>query len=98
MSRATPEYSEISTLWGRPLKPAYCPKCDVAHLIPAEKESTVCPACYCTRLEPQPTVIRPEPPELLLDYVMTPVQIRELLKDWLQGVWLHPKELSVVNR
>jgi hypothetical protein len=25
---------------------------------------------------------------------MTPVQIRELLKDWLQGVWLHPKELS----
>ncbi len=94
MSHGIPKSPNISALWGRPLQPAHCPKCDVAHLISPDLKHPICPACYSSCLEPQPTVIRPEPPELLLDFVMTHVQIKGHLKDWLQGVWLHPKELS----
>jgi hypothetical protein len=39
-------------------------------------------------------LIRPEPPELLLDYSIRPAQIRERFRDWLKGVWLRPKELN----
>jgi hypothetical protein len=85
---------EISDLWGQDLKPTHCTKCDIAHLIPAKMDTALCPACYNARLVPQPTVIRPEPPEMLLDYKITPIQIKEYLKNWLKGVWLHPKELS----
>jgi hypothetical protein len=66
----------------------------VAHLIPAEMETALCPACFRSRLESQPALIRPEPPELLVDYVLTPAQVRERFNTWLKGVWLRPKELD----
>lgn len=86
--------SDISAHWEQPLQPAHCPKCDVAHLIPAGMKTALCPACFNARLEPQPTVIRPEPPELILDYTLTPAQARQHLQAWLKGVWLRPKELD----
>lgn len=90
----TDGFVDISALWARPLQPAHCPKCEVAHLIPAEMETALCPACFEARLEPQPTLVRPEPPELLLEYAVTPAQVREGLDKWLKGVWLRPKELD----
>ena len=92
-AEASPEHSDISALWGRPLQPAHCPKCGVAHLIPKEMETALCPACFGARLEAQPTVIRPETPELLLDYAVTPAQVKAGFQNWLKGVWLRPKEL-----
>jgi hypothetical protein len=89
-----PAYPEISTLWERPLQPAHCPQCGVAHLIPKEMHTALCPACFSAPLEPQPTVIRPEPPELLLDFAITPSQVRARFEAWLKGVWLRPKELA----
>ncbi len=91
---ASPKYPDISALWGRPLQPARCPQCSIAHLIPKEMETALCPACFGARLDPQPTVIRPEPPELLLDFAITPAQVKVRFSDWLKGVWLRPKELD----
>ncbi|MFC1996602.1 hypothetical protein ACFLXI_03205, partial [Chloroflexota bacterium] len=95
MSDIASQYHDLSGLWGRSLQPANCSNCDVAHLIPADMETVLCPACYGSRLELQPEVIRPEPPEMLLDFIITPEQTRENFRDWLKGVWLHPKELSL---
>lgn len=90
----SPEYPDISALWERPLQPAHCSNCGVAHLIPKEMQTALCPACFSTRLEPQPTIIRPEPPELLLDFAITPAQVQARFREWLKGVWLRPKELT----
>jgi hypothetical protein len=57
-------------------------------------DTALCPACFSSQLEPQPTVIRPEPPELILAYEVTPTQVRENFNRWLKGVWLRPKELN----
>lgn len=89
-----PEYPDITSLWEQPLQPAHCPKCGIAHLIPRELQKALCPACFGAHLEPQPTIIRPEPPELLLDFAITPAQVQTHFTDWLKGIWLHPKELS----
>lgn len=89
-----PEYPDISALWGYPMQPAYCPQCSVAHLIPKDMEAALCPACFSVRLEPQPTIIRPEPPELLLDFTITTAQVQTRFDAWLKGVWLRPMELT----
>ena len=89
-----PEYPDLSALWERPLQPAHCSQCGVAHLIPKEMETALCPACFRARLKSQPTVIRPEPPELLLDFDITPSQVQGRFELWLKGVWLRPKELA----
>jgi hypothetical protein len=90
----SPAYPDISTLWGYPLQPAHCPQCGVAHLIPQQMETALCPACFGARLEPQPTVIRSEPPELVLDFAISPAQVQARFEAWLKGVWLRPKELA----
>jgi len=94
MSSNPTESPDLSALWGYPLQPAHCPKCDVAHLIPADMETALCPACYDAHLEPQPTLVNPEHPELVLDFAISPSQMRERFQDWLKGVWLHPEELK----
>ena len=93
-TQASPEYPDISTLWAHPLQPAHCPQCGVAHLIPQEMQTALCPACFGARLEPQPTLIRPESPELLLDFALSPAQVQARFESWLKGVWLRPKELA----
>ena len=93
-AETSPEYPDISALWKHPLQPAHCPNCSVAHLIPKEMGTALCPACFSAQLEPQPTIIRPEPPELMLDFVITPAQVKLQFTNWLKGVWLRPKELD----
>jgi hypothetical protein len=93
----TPEITidpKISQGWRYALQPTHCPKCGVAYLIPAEAEKAHCPACFSAHLHPQPSVLRPEPPELLLDFSISQSQVAEKLKGWLKGVWLRPKELN----
>ncbi len=89
-----PEYPDISALWDHPLQPVNCPLCSVAHLIPKDIQTALCPACFGARLEPQPTIIRPEPPELMLDFAIKPNQVQVEFENWLKGVWLRPKELA----
>ncbi|MGD2159000.1 MAG: hypothetical protein PVG32_19125 [Anaerolineales bacterium] len=81
-------------IWGSPIKPARCPNCEVAHLIPDDMENALCPACYESHLEDQPEILRPEPPELILNFIVAPDNVTNLLKDWMRGVWLRPAELD----
>ena len=93
-AETVPDYPDISALWDHPLQPAHCPQCSVAHLIPKEMETALCPACFRARLVTQPTIIRSEPPELLLEFEITPTQVKAYFTNWLKGVWLRPKELD----
>jgi hypothetical protein len=97
MSDADHQLPDISVLWDLKYEPAYCPKCEVAHLVPNEIMNPLCPACHSAQLEPQPSITRPEPPELILDYKITNPQLRQNLNEWLNGVWLRPKELNEKN-
>ena len=93
MTDVNPESNELEG-WEISLQPARCPSCNVAHLIPADRQKALCPACYATHLETQPTVLRPEPPELLLNYKISPAQVRQRFQDWLKGMWLRAPELE----
>jgi len=86
--------TDFSSLWSCSLQAAHCPSCGVAHLIPAEMQTALCPACFEIRLEPQPTINRLEPPELLIDFSITPAQVQAKFETWLKGLWLRPKELQ----
>ena len=88
------EIPDISEIWGLPLQAAHCPRCREAHLIPAEMQTALCPACYGANLELQPTINRPEAPELLIKFNITPQQVKTGLQNWLKGVWLRPHELQ----
>jgi hypothetical protein len=57
-------------------------------------QTALCPACFSANLEPQPTLIRPERPELILDFAITPTQVQARFGEWLKGVWLRPLELA----
>lgn len=94
MSQEQHGNSEILTFWGKNLQPAHCPRCNVAHLISVERESITCPSCYKADLEYQPTIIRSEPPELMLEFSISPIQIKDRLREWLKNFWLHPKDLN----
>jgi hypothetical protein len=94
MISATNEHQELSTLWGQSLQPVHCLNCKVAHLIPGNLESTHCPACFSGRLERQPSVIRREPPELMVNFTISPEQVEMHFKDWVKGIWFRPKELD----
>lgn len=88
------DFPDLSTLWGSPIQAAHCPQCGVAHLIPATMQTALCPACFEARLETQPTINRPEPPEMLIDFKISPTQVKAGFQTWLKGVWLRPKELQ----
>ena len=94
MISATNHNQELSTLWGLSLQPAFCTNCEVAHLIPGKLENTLCPACLSEPLERQPSVIRKEPPELMVNFKISPEQIEMRFKDWVKGIWFRPKELD----
>jgi hypothetical protein len=94
MISATNQNQELSNLWGRTLQPAHCPNCEVTHLIPDILEDTLCPACFSERLERQPSVIRQEPPELMVNFEIAPDQVKVRLKEWVKGIWFRPNELD----
>ena len=94
MTSATNDNQELSNLWGLSLQPAHCPKCEAAHLIPGNSESTLCPACFSESLEHQPNVIRQESPELIVSFNISPDQVKVRFKNWVKGIWFRPKELE----
>ncbi|MBU0493692.1 MAG: hypothetical protein KKA73_29655 [Chloroflexi bacterium] len=94
MSEQSSNILDIAELWGRPMQAAHCPQCGVAHLLPVVEEAVTCPACFAATLEPQPTLLRPEPPELVVEPGLTPAQVGEAFTKWLGGLWLRPTDLQ----
>jgi len=80
--------------WGLALQPAGCPRCHQAYLVPGNQIGQACPGCGQARLEPQPVILRNEPPELLVPFKQGQSALAGLFKRFTQGVWLHSDDFT----
>lgn len=85
---------DYGSLWQLALKATRCPKCELEFLVTPGRENAFCPICFEARLETMPSTLRPEPPELLVPFAITPDQVNTRLQEWLKGNWLRPDELN----
>ncbi len=80
--------------WASPLKPSGCPACKQVFLVPEGKAVIVCPNCAKAQLSPQPAVMRPEPPELLLSFQKAAGSLLPVFKSFVKAVWLRPDDFN----
>ncbi|MBL8096841.1 MAG: hypothetical protein JNL73_21875 [Anaerolineales bacterium] len=83
------------SVWGLGLQPAGCDVCARGFLVPAERVGQRCPACGRGTLGPQPALMRPEPPELVVAFRKRPEDLPDLLRPFVNAVWLRPDDLAV---
>ncbi len=81
-------------LWQSSLQPAGCPQCRQAFLVAPDRLGKICPSCAKGKLEVQPALLRPEPPELIRLPQHPPQQLIGNVEAWLKPVWLKPAELD----
>jgi hypothetical protein len=81
-------------MWGAALQPAGCPQCRQAHLIEAARLGQPCPNCARGQLASQPASLRPEPPELLVPFHKSRPEVRQILANFTQAVWLRPDDMD----
>ncbi|MBN1665811.1 MAG: hypothetical protein JW862_01935 [Anaerolineales bacterium] len=96
MSKEEHTSAEINygQLWQQNLHATRCPRCENQYLVPAARENALCPGCFAAHLESMPGTLRPEPPESLIPFEITPAQVSVRLQAWLKGNWLRPTELD----
>ncbi|MCA9975042.1 MAG: hypothetical protein KC413_04805, partial [Anaerolineales bacterium] len=87
--------------WGQPLTLAGCWQCDGVFLLPPQRPLTICPYCGQESLDALDTAVdRPvytQPPELLLPFTITDVNIQENLAQFAKKTWFAPADLSPQN-
>lgn len=92
--------------WGQELALAGCERCDWVYLLPPEKLPLTCPHCGQAELAAMDETagqsvaerhspIYTHPPELLLPFTTPPTALESQLKQFANGIWLAPKDLSV---
>ncbi len=86
--------TDTVTAWGTSLQAAGCSKCGQAYLVPQNRINDTCPNCFAAKLSPQGARLRPEPPELVAPFNISPTQVENALSKWLEKVWLRPSELN----
>ena len=92
-----PETTVIESLeeiWGIERQPAGCSHCQQVHLVEASRIGKTCPSCVRGRLESQPALLRPEPPELLVPFRVPVEEISKNLKSFTNSVWIRPDDLQ----
>ncbi len=94
---STEVIESTQSVWGADLQPAGCQVCGQAHLVDAARLGAACPSCGRGQLEPQPTCLRPEPPELALPFRLKPADLVPMLERFMKPVWLRPQDFTVTN-
>jgi hypothetical protein len=82
-------------LWKLPLQSAGCDRCKQSFLIESSKIRKSCPNCGAGHLIAQPSLLRSEPPELLIPYRLNQISLRQILEKFTKGVWIHPDDFTV---
>ena len=91
---ATQVTESVETQWGIPLQPAGCPNCKQVFLIGSSAMGIPCPDCGKGKLAPQPALLRPEPPELLIPFQKKPADLLPALTGFVKEVWLRPDDFN----
>jgi hypothetical protein len=67
---STEQFDPAQPVWGLPLQPAGCSKCEQAFLVPAAQMGKPCPNCFQDNLEEQTAILTQQPPELLAPFAL----------------------------
>ena len=85
--------------WGQELALAGCEQCDWLYLLPPDKLPLTCPHCGQEALavmdETADSPIYTHPPELFLPFTASQTSLESQLKQFVSGIWIAPKDLSV---
>jgi hypothetical protein len=80
--------------WGSPLRPAGCPACQHAFLIPAARLGQICPNCARGILAAQPAVLVDQPPELLVPFAISPQALLSVYQAFVRPVRFRPGDFT----
>ncbi|RPI86893.1 MAG: hypothetical protein EHM41_06900 [Chloroflexi bacterium] len=84
----------IESLWGIGYQPFGCRICGQAFLTPPSFTGRTCPNCGKGTLEPQPALLRPEPPEMILPFLKPGSALLPIYQAFTRGVWLHTHDFT----
>lgn len=85
---------DIKNIWGCSLTPVGCLECGQAHLVPQYNPGQACPNCGSAQTQPQPAMLRQEPPELYLPFVESATDVKQKLTAFHKNVWLSPDDFT----
>lgn len=74
-----------------------CPVCKRVFLVPSVRSKQSCPICYQSELEPQPSLVRKEVPEMVAPIEIDQQNLGERLTAFLDGVPYKTDDLAVEN-
>ncbi len=84
----------VMQLWGVALQPAGCPICRQTFLVQASRIGQVCSHCGSGKLEPQPALLRREPPERMIGFLKGKAELLPIFSSFVSGVWLHNDDFN----
>lgn len=84
----------IQEMWGLPLETVVCHACSRAFLKPAGSAADNCPQCSQGRLQPFSGPVRPEPPEKIIPFAISPANLAARFTRFCEGVWLSAPDFS----
>jgi hypothetical protein len=84
----------LADIWGIPRQPAGCSHCKQVHLVEASWLGGICPNCARGKLEPQPAMLRQEPPEHMIPFSQSADELYTILKNFTNGVWIRPDDFN----
>ncbi|NMC53670.1 MAG: hypothetical protein GYA48_08550 [Chloroflexi bacterium] len=79
---------------GLPLEAVVCTACSRAFLKPAGITADTCPQCSQGRLQPFSGPVRPEPPEKIIPFAISPAHLAARFTRFCEGVWLSAPDFS----
>jgi hypothetical protein len=94
---STEKSDPAQPVWGLPLQPAGCSKCEQAFLVPAAQIGKPCPNCFQDNLEEQTAILTQQPPELLAPFALNHKSLLPIIQDFVKPVWLRPTDFTTEN-
>jgi hypothetical protein len=84
----------LEEIWGLAKQAAGCSECKQVHLVEISQLGSRCPHCMRGRLEAQPALLRPEPPEQLIPFTKSKPELYAILKKYTNRVWIRPDNFN----
>jgi hypothetical protein len=81
---------EDQTIWGTTRRPVGCSHCKRVFLLSEDQNSKTCPLCQHGKLSPQPAVMHPAPPELMLPFQVGKNTLSQIYDTFTREVWIRP--------
>ncbi len=81
---------EDQTVWDTTRRPVGCSHCQRVFLLSEDQVNKTCPLCQQGELSPQPAVMHPAPPELMLGFRVGKNALSQIYETFTRAVWIRP--------